>query len=136
MMTFHEAMPHAPTLFRYIVLEEESWTCPLMIKTKKLYVAVAMEWYQTAQGESVDDAVDGLEQMLMGNAAIAWDHPDHSPKPSPEDYQRVATSGDAYICGDQNWRQHFGEEGLPIVRRGTIDMSQSRMRLVPPKRKK
>lgn len=128
-MTFMEAMPTAPTLFRYIVLEEESWTCPLMIATKKLYVAVAMEWYQTAQGETPDKAVEALEQMLMGNAAIAFEHPDHAPKPSPEDYQRVATSGDRYINSDPKWAEFLGRDHWPIVGRGTIDMAQSKMRL-------
>jgi hypothetical protein len=129
-LTFLEAMPHAPTLFRYIVLEEESYTCPLMIATRKLYVAVAMEWYQTAQGETPEKAILGLEQMLLCNAAIAWEHPGHAPRPSPEDYQRVATSGDRYTNPDPRWQAVCGTDHWPIVARGTIDMAKSEMRLV------
>lgn len=131
MLTFMECAPSAPTLFRYIVMEESCWTCPLMIAVKKMYVAVAMEWHQLAQGESVEDAVDSLEQLLMGNAAMMLRNPKHNPEPSPEDYQRVATSGQSYICADPKWRLHFGEAGTPIVARGVIDMAKSGMRIVP-----
>ncbi len=135
-LSFTEAFPTAPTLFRYIVLEEESWTCPLMIATRKLYVAVAMEWYQTAQGDSVEQAVQSLEMLLLGNAALRLDCPNHNPKPAPEDYQRVATSGDRYINPDPKWAEFCGTDHWPIVARGTIDMAKSEARIVPRKRRR
>lgn len=130
-ITFTEAAPSAPTLFRYIVLEETCWTCPLMIATKTMYVAVAMEWYSTAQGETPEQAIERLEYVLMGEAAITSEHPDRVPIiPAPEDYQRVAESGDAYVMADAKWAEAIGGNRWPIVKRGTIDMAQSKMRLV------
>jgi predicted RNase H-like HicB family nuclease len=119
-------------------MEETAWTCPLMIATKSMYVAVAMEWYVVAQGDTQKEATQGLEHLLMGYAAIYREHhakntPFIPPKPAPEDYQRVVTSGDHYTNPDPKWAEFCGADSWPIVGRGVIDMAQSGMRLVPRK---
>lgn len=127
---FTDVYPNGPTLFRYIIVEEETGDDAVMCSPVKMYCAVAMEWYQTAQGDTPEKAVQSLEHCMMGNAAIKLEHPSHEIGPAPEDYQRVATSGDIFISSHKGWNDVFGQRKWPIVARGVLDMEQSKMRLV------
>ncbi len=130
-----------PTQFRYIVLAEtcstdESERDPVtglnITKVKTMYVAVALEWYIVAQGDTIEKAVEALKHLFMTQAAIKRQYPDsNDPRPSPEDYQRVATSGDWYICTDPKWAAVCRKRR--VAKRGIIDMAQSTCYLVPKK---
>lgn len=119
-----------PTQFRYIVLAEtcstgESERDPVtglnINKLRTMYVAVALEWHLIAQGSTIQEAIDVLERLFLTQAAIQLRYPDaKEPSPAPEDYQRVATSGDYARVG-----------GPRVAQRGVLDMAQSQYRLEP-----
>jgi hypothetical protein len=119
------------TKFRVLVTEETVYTDELCIATKKMYCAVALEWYIAAQGESVQEAVDSCERLLVQQAwmlAQDWHKRFSLPEPAPEDYQRCRNSGDTFICTDSQWSQVI--RPCPIVHRADIDLETSKWRIV------
>lgn len=99
------------------------------METKRMYVAVTLEWYVTAQGETIAHALHALETLFIGYAALQ-----HvgvlgmTPKLAPEEYQRVATRGDWVIHAQKSWREFTGRDRTPIVHRCVLDMAESKMR--------
>lgn len=133
-MAFTDILPTAPTQYHYVVLEEEAWTCSRQLTTRKLYVAVVLEWYVVAQGDTPEKAVAGVERLLMGYACIAHQHALQGttftpPCAAPEDYQRVITAGDTYINPNKDWAAFCGTDRWPVVQRGVIDMTKSGLRV-------
>ncbi len=102
-----------------------------MISKVKAYCAVALEWYQTGSGRTPEQALQSLEHLLLATAALKMEHPTgREPGPAPEDYQRVATSGEIFLSTHRGWNEMFGRNQWPIVRRGVIDMGKSKFRIV------
>lgn len=109
-----------PSRFRVIVLREG-----------KRYSAVALEWYMVASANTPVEAVKRLEHLLFGQGMLLLEFrnsPHAGMKPAPEDYQRIATSGD-FVCTHTGWKTVF-PDSLPVVHRCVLDMNASRLRLV------
>lgn len=124
----------APSVFRVVVIKETMhWKDePTGRQMERYaYVAVAMEWHLAAQGDSVAEALEHLQHVLMTQAYLVSQRPEAMPKPAPEDWQRIATSGTHHRCADQAWAQFQAPGGTPVAHRCTIDMGQSSLRLVP-----
>lgn len=118
-----------PTSFRAIVVAETTEIenpRTFQTESRERFCAVALEWYVVGTGDTIEAALRQLELQVIATAVIHTEYPDTAPpKPAPEDYQRLATSGDRHIFVNPVWRELVGEDGLPVVHRATIDMLQS-----------
>jgi len=121
------------TQFRVLVLEDTVWTNELHIATKSMFIAIALEWYVVAQGETIEQALERVEIMLVTEAAMRKDPRFAHYAPAccaPEEYQRLRNIGTHHRYLDAKW----AGPPTPIVRRADIDLTKTKYRVVERRR--
>lgn len=122
-----------PAVFRVIVTAEETTrTDPVTFLEVPYtsYCAMALEWGVCASGKTAAEAVTNVESALFGQGLLILDFGTEScvPKPAPEDWQRVRTSGTHWVCSSNEFREFFGDHEHRIVERCDLDMRKTELR--------
>ncbi len=114
-----------PHLFRALVLQStvgEDWN------RQTCYVAVVLEVYITAQGQTLEECRRSIEQVLFSQKVICEDFNCGWPGPAPEDYQRLRNSGDWHESVSPEWKTFCGRN--QVVARWDIDLSKTKWKAV------
>ena len=110
----------------------------VVIKEGKLFVAVSLEWWITAQGKTIEEARKTVEMLLVQQQWMfkkEKKNVKYGPVLSaPKEYLDVWESGTRVVCSDPAWKPYLGgNKGWPVVDRFIIDLTKTKWKIVPNK---